>query len=319
MTVPPEVQARAIVAEFQDAVDRSRRAMATALEDLLAQVQRAADTLSVRLREVAAEATRDADVPASLRRPGHPVAGGVMKRTAARRVRLQELWKVQPRVSLDDIAAELNTIKPGTDLERGDVSSWAHDLKLPRRIDRYAAPVATPVAEPRTESVRVTAQGPTQPVGTPEGLSKAAAAPVQPERPMESVRQAAPMSAPTASFGEAVFALFPSLNILSTPSVPSPAAATVAVATAPANYPKISGSSIAPPARPTDGPARPAPVPPTDPVAADETYIRDWAAQRGIVYGRKLDMAQINARRRRLGLAPFADPADNMPARAGAR
>ena len=285
MTVPPEVQARAIVAEFQDAVDRSRRALATALEDLLAQVQRAADTLSVRLREVAAEATRDADVPASLRRPGHPVAGGVMKRTADRRVRLQELWKVQPRVSLDDIAAALNTIKPGTDLERGDVSSWAHDLKLPRRIDRYAAPpapvptvqaaVVTPL-RPIPESPPVPAATTSQPVESTPGPESRAAAPMPPAPTVESPRPAAPRPVTATMDARPVSAPF----------------------------------SIAP--------APPAPVPSTDPVAADETYIRNWAAQRALPQGRQLNKAQINAKRRHLGLPPFADPTDSRPARAGA-
>lgn len=280
MTAPPDDPVRTGVAELNEAVQRATATMAQVLDDIAARLLRLADALDAR-PPVAAE--RIEPLSASQRRPGHPVTGGVMKRTAARRVRLQELWKVQPRVSLDDIAADLNAIQPGTDLERGDVSSWAHDLKLPRRIDRYAAPAETlaapeqlparpaitapaAIVKPCPEPPQVTASPPAQPVATPAIPAKVAAASIPPVAPQS-------------------------------------------------NYPKISGSSIAAQRRPVEALARATLAPSTDPVAADETYIRSWAAERGIYSGRQLNIAQINARRRHLGLPPFVDPADRPRAR----
>lgn len=323
MTPRPDDSVQAVVAEFEAAVDRSARAMAAVLEDLLTEVKRAAEVVALRLRNAtvpvqATEATEPTATP--------PATVAEPKRTQARRAKLNTLWAVRPPLFRAEIAAELNAIKPGADLTPNDVGVWASSMGLPRRdgvggvptaplptaavpppgpapVERPAGPAST-TPKPSLESPRQSPAVPfrlgVQPVEALAEPASRAAAPVAPKPKAESPHSDAPRPITAGMVLRPVAAPFAPL-----PSFPAPAPKS--------NYPKISGSSPAAPQ------ARPAPVPSTDPVAADETYIRDWAAQRGILSGRKLDMAQINARRRRLGLAPFADPADSRPARQGAR
>lgn len=328
MTPPPDDSVQAVVAEFEAAVDRSARAMATALEDLLTEVKRAAEVVALRLRNAAVpvqstEATQPTATP--------PVTVPEPKRTMARRLKLNTLWAVTPPLSRATIAAELNAIKPGADLTPNDVGVWASAMGLPRRdgvgqapavpLPTVVAPVAAPapaarpgtpvsavpapVLESRPAPSRVPSGTAVQPVEVPAERKILAAAQMAPKPAVESPRLVAPSPAAKALAAAMIARSGPGAD---RPPPPTPAPKS--------NHPKFSGSS---PVRPAAPPARPMPALPATPIVADETYIRRWAAQRAIPQGRQLDMAQINAKARSLGLRPFADPAENRPARAGAQ
>ncbi len=322
VTVPLEAQAQAAIATFRDVVDRHIGALALALERLVSGVNLAADALAVQLRAAAVEAER-----VSVDAPSPTVVAS--KRTPARLVALERLWAVKPPLPRSTIATELSKIKPGADMSPNDVGVWASALGLPRRdgvpggatlppLPSSVLPPAVPVQEPRVESPPVPSGTAVQPVERTAEPESRAAAPMPPEPPVVPVATSLPAS---GSMAAAFAELFPSFSGAFRPGVapaPAPSAPTVAASPKP-NYPKISGSSIAAPRRPVQAPARPMPALPDDPIKADETYIRSWAAQRGIPQGRQLDMLQINAKARSLGLRPFADPRARKLDRPGAR
>lgn len=213
-----------------------------------------------------------------------PQRRGLLQRTPARRLRLQALLAEEPRRPLREIVAALNDVRPGTDITGANVAAWIHELTRGlasgRRRAEEGGDAPTPVPSPAPAV-------PAPPPPAPHPLVQAMADVVQVGPREYARRQAAP--------------------------APSPAPQS--------NYPKNSGSSVvaaAPRIAAIPPPTRPVPAFRTDPIVADDSYIRSWAAQRGMPQGGTIDLAAINEKAVALGLRPFANPADRKPFRLGA-
>lgn len=191
------------------------------------------------------------------------------KRTSERRQRLVEmLMPSGPKMTRMAMVAELNGL-PGALITGDDVSVWINQQRL-----REAAAAA--------ESARAVLDAEPLPAPAPVSLQPEAD-PVQPD---DEVLHPPPDAAAPLDLVEADPA----------PVLPPEDAVPVTIAMIVA---RAAGLRTDPPAA-----VRPAPAE----VRADDSYIRNWAAERGIPQSRHISLPQVNKRRRDLGLPAFADP-----------
>jgi hypothetical protein len=201
-------------------------------------------------------------------------------------LRLQALLAEDPRRPLREIVAALNDVRPGTDITAANVAVWINELTRGRASERRRAEEANAAPAPVAPPV---APDPAPPVPMLPAPAPAAPAP----------RTMADAMAEVVEVGPAEHLRRERARLAAAPS-----------SAAVARPPRLAA---------IPSPARPVPAFRSDPIVADESYIRSWAAQRGLPQDRTLDMRAINEKAAGLGLRPFADPADRKPYRMGAR
>jgi len=214
-----------------------------------------------------------------------PLSRGLLQRTPARKALLEAMLREVPRLALKDIAAALNDVRPGADITTSNVAVWITELTRGRARQRREAEEVNPVPAP---------------VASPLALDPAPPVPVLPAPPpaAPAPRTMADAMAEVVEVGPAEYLRREGARLA---AAPSPAAV--------ARPPRLAA---------IPSPARPVPAFRSDPIVADDSYIRSWAAQRGLPQDRTLDMRAINEKAAALGLRPFANPSDRKPFRLGA-